>query len=197
MLAMNKLFEITFDMFKNSIDNTISNKIFIRNGIKDDIPYLNKEEQSSIINYMYFNQKSHSLIKPINIIEWLPKKIYQTAYYIVYLYDTYWLVSHNSHEGIIVKSYITYAQYIENQFNSIRDTHYQYLEQSYWCSSNELFKGVQILEQSPDKKVILIKHMTFPNSKIIIDHYLVKNGKQIYYFPFSNNYYYKPILYKQ
>ena len=55
MIEMTQLFDITFDMFKNAIDNTISNKMFIRNGIKEDMPNLNKEEQLSIINYMYFN----------------------------------------------------------------------------------------------------------------------------------------------
>jgi len=197
MIEMTQLFDITFDMFKNAIDNTISNKMFIRNGIKEDMPNLNKEEQLSIINYMYFNKKSHSLIKPINVIEWLPKKLYQTAYYIVNLYGNYWIISYSSHEGILVKTYIKNTQYIENQFNLIKDMNTNYLEQPFWCSSHELFTGVKMLEQSPDKNILLIKHMTFPNSKIIIDHYLVKNGKQIHYFPFSNNYNYKPILYKQ
>ena len=197
---MEQLFDITFDMCKNAIDNTISNKIFVRNGIKEDndIPCLYKKDQLFIINDMYFNNKNHSLIKPINTIEWLPKKLYQTAYYVVNLYGNYWIVSHSSYEGILVKTYITHTQYIENQFNLIKDLNTQYLEQIHWCSNNELFLGVQMLEQSPDKNIfLLIKHMTYPNSKIVIDHYLLKNEKKIYYFPFSNNYNYKPIFYKQ
>ncbi len=198
---MDKLCDITFDMFKNTIDNAISNKHFIRNGIKKDLPYLPKEQQTSIINEIYFdryfNKINHRVIKPINVIEWLPKIIYQSAYYIVNLYDNYWLVSHSSHEGIMVRTFITHAQYIEYIFNFIKDEDTQMLEQTYWCSSYELFSGLQFLEKYPEKNILLIKHMTFPNSKIIIDHYLVKQGKQIYYFPFSNNYHYKPLLYKK
>ncbi len=198
MLQIDELNKITFDDLKNTIDNTISNKIFVRNCILEDIPHLNKDEQLASINSIYFYPSTHQLIKTTNHIEWTPTKLYLNAYYVVNLYGSFWIISHNSHNGFIVKSSIKNIQYIDILFETVNKTNIQPLEQSYWSSHYELYMALQVLEQEPtnSKNIILIKQVNFLNSTIKINHYLYKNNNKYYYFPYSNICVYKPILYK-
>jgi hypothetical protein len=199
MLEMDKLWEIKLDNFKNAIDNVISNKTIIKNSI-ENMPNLKREEQLSVINKIFFNPLSFSLIKTINNIEWTPVKLYLTGYYIVNLYGNFWLVSHNSYKGFIVKSFIKYTDYVELLFDAVINCNIGYLAQTYWCSPQEIALASDFLEKNPDKYIILITQKTYsnnnPNSEVKISHYLYKKENQIYYLPFSNISVYKPMLYK-
>ncbi len=195
MLEIDRLHEITFDNFKNAVDNTISNKIFVRNCINQNMPNLKTSEILSAINTVLLSPSTHSLIKTINNIEWTPIKLYQTAYYIVNLYNDFWLVSHNSHNGFVVRYTMKYHQYMNILFNTLNILNIPHLEQMYWCSQNELHLASNIMEQD-NKQILLIKQTTFINNQLKINHYLYKNGNQIYYFPICNIGIYKPLLYK-
>jgi hypothetical protein len=196
MLEIDSLHQITFDNLKNAIDNTISNKIFVRNCILEDMPNITKDDQLIKINSIFFSPSSHMLIKTTNHIEWTPVKLYLNAYYVVNLYGNFWIISNSSYNGFVVKSYIKYIQYIDILFESIKNMNILSLPQNYWCSYHELSSGMQVLENDISKNIILIKEMKFINSPIIIHHYLYKNNNKYYYFPYSNNCVYKPILYK-
>lgn len=193
---MDRLSEITFDNFKNAVDSTISNKIFVRNCVNVKMPELKVSEILSSINKVFFNNSSHLLIKTINNIEWTPIKLYQTAYYIVNLYNDFWLVSHDTNYGFVVKSNMKYHQYIDVLFNTLNILSIPHLEKIYWCFQNELQLALKFMEEN-NKQLLLIKQTSFKEHILKINHYLYKNGNQIYYFPISNNGLYKPILYKQ
>ena len=191
---MNKLSEITFDNLKNAIDNTISNKIFVRNHIIENMPGLTKNEQITVIYKIFFEPSSISLIKTINNIEWTPVKLYLTGYYIVNLYGNFWLVSHNSHEGFVTRSYITFNDYIDILFKIVNNLNVTYLNHNYGCTDHDLIVAINTLKHTPDKHIIFIKQILFVNSPIILHHYIYKNGNEFYYFPLANNAIYKPFL---
>ncbi len=197
MLELDKLSEITFNMLKDAVDYTISNKIFVRNCIPDNISDLPKEDQLNAIKALCFHSYSHILIKTTHHIEWTPVKLYLTGYYIVNLYNKYWLITNQEDEGFRVRSYTTLGDYIKILYNDIiNNNNIAYLEQIYWCNNYEMSYGLKFLEQNPTKNIVLMKHSTFINSTIIINHFLFKNDDKIYYFPIANNYVYKPIIYK-
>ncbi len=196
MLEIDNLAQITFDNLKSAIDNTISNKIFVRNCILEDMPGITKEEQLAVINTLFFNPSSHMLIKTTNHIEWTPVKLYLNAYYVVNLYGSFWIISNNSYYGFVVKSYIKYIQYIDILFEAIKNMNVHSLPQNYWCANHELIMAMQVLEQDSSKNIILIRQDKFINSNMKINHYLYKNNDKYYYFPYSNTCVYKPMLYK-
>jgi hypothetical protein len=195
MLEITRLNEITFDDFKKTIDNVIKEKIFIKNGIQKNIPHLEVEEQLGGINYLIFNSTSkHFLIKTIHNIEWTPVKLYDTAYYMVNLYNKFWLISHNTYNGFVVKYNLTTKDYILYLFNFIKNNKHDSLPSIYYPTNYELYFAFDFIKKN-NMPYILIKQMTFPNSTIKINHYFIKIDEKIYYFPVSTDYVYKPILY--
>jgi hypothetical protein len=187
MLEINRLNEITFNNFEKAINYTIANKIFIKNNI-ENMSYLNEEEQLTKIHELYFSKSSHILIKTVNNIEWTPNKLYLTGYYFVNLHYAFWLVSHNTHEGFIVKYKLPHHKYIERIFEASISSAVEYLPASYWCSKQEILNAMQYLKEN----IMFIKQMSFLNSNILLNHYIYKKDGYIYYFQFSNERAYKP-----
>jgi hypothetical protein len=188
MLEIDRLHEITFNNLGEVIHNTISNKIFVRNNI-ETMPYLTEEEQLTKIHELFFSKSSHILIKTINNIEWTPIKLYLTGYYLVNLHNAFWFVSHNTHEGFVVKYKIPHHKYIDLVFQTSTKKSIEYLPESYWCSKQEISFAMQYLKE----KYILIKQMSFFNSHVLLNHYIYKHDGSLYYFQFSNERAYKPI----
>jgi len=188
MLEMSRLHEITFNDLEKVINDTISNKIFVRTNI-ENIPYLDEEEQLIKIHELFFSKSSHILIKTVNNIEWTPTKLYLTGYYFVNLYNTFWFVSHNTHDGYVIKYKIPHQKYIERIFQTSIKLSKEYLSINYWCSKQEITLSIQYLKE----KYIFIKQMSFFNSNVIINHYIYKQDDIIYYFQFSNESAYRPI----
>ena len=126
MLEIDRLNEITFNNLEKAINDTISNKIFVRNNIVE-IPNLTKDEQLNAIHQIFFNKLSYDLIKTVNNIEWTPVKLYLTGYYIVNFNSKFWLISHNTHEGFVVKYKITHQKYIDIVFLTASNLDINYL----------------------------------------------------------------------
>jgi hypothetical protein len=190
MLEIDRLSEITFDSFEKAIKKTISNKIFIRNNIVE-MPDLTKEDQLNTIHEVFFTRATYTLIKTVNNIEWTPVKLYLTGYYIVNLYNKYWMVSHNIHEGFVVKYKITHQKYIDIIFLMALDSDVEYLHEMYRCSKHDILYAVKNIKEH----IAFIKQTTFLNSDVIINHYVYKKDGKIYYLQFSNFNAYKPYIY--
>ena len=190
MLEINRLNEITFNDLEKAVNNTISNKIFIKDNI-ENMSYLNEEEQLTKIHELYFSKLSHILIKTVNNIEWTPNKLYLTGYYFVNLHYAFWLVSHNTHEGFVVRYKITHHKYIERIFEASISSEVDYLPGSYQCSKMEILNVMQYIKEN----IIFIKQMSFLNSNILLNHYIYKKDNRIYYFQFSNERVYKPLIF--
>jgi hypothetical protein len=188
MLEIDRLHEITFNDLEKVINDTISNKIFVRNNIKK-MQYLTEEEQLTKIHELFFSKSSYILIKTINNIEWTPIKLYLTGYYFVNLYNAFWLVSHNTHEGFVVKYKISHHKYIDIVFQTFTKLSIEYLPESYRCSKQEMSFAMQYLKENN----VLIKQMSFFNSNVLLNHYIYKKDDCLYYFQFSNERVYKPI----
>ena len=193
MLEIDRLNEITFNNLEKAINDTISNKIFVRNNIVE-IPNLTKDEQLNAIHQIFFNKLSYDLIKTVNNIEWTPVKLYLTGYYIVNFNSKFWLISHNTHEGFVVKYKITHQKYIDIVFLTASNLDISYLPEMYRCSKQEILNTLKYLKECKEH-IVLIKQMGFLNLNIILNHYLYKKGSDVYYFQFSNDQVYKPFLY--
>jgi hypothetical protein len=192
MLEITRLHEITSNDFKNTIDNAISNKMFIRNGIQNNT---NIYEQLSSINTLLFNpNNSHIIIKTIGNVEWTPIKLYDTAYYMVNMYNKFWLISHNSYNGFIIKYSVIIKDYICFLFNYINNITIESIPINLSPTNHELYYSYYHL-YSNKLQYILIKQMSFINSTHKINHYLINIDDKIYYFPISNINVYKPIFY--
>ena len=187
MLEIDRLHEITFEDFKKAINDTISNKIFIRNNILE-IPNLYKEEHLDTIHDIFFTRETHRLIKTVNNIEWTPVKLYLTGYYIVNFNDKYWFVSHNTHEGFVVKYKITHQKYIDIIFLHSIKSDIDYLPEIYRCSKQEILYAIKNIKEH----IAFIKQTVFLNSTTLINHYVYKYNGKFYYFQFSNERSYKP-----
>jgi hypothetical protein len=190
MLEIERLMEITFNNFEKAIADTVSNKIFVRNNIVE-MPNLTKDEQLYIMHNIYFTKSSHILIKTVNNIEWTPTQLYLTGYYIVNLHDKFWLISHNTHEGFVVKYKITHHKYIDILFEAAYNLNVGYLPLIYRCFKKDISNEIKNMKEH----IMFIKQMSFVNSTILLDHYLYKKDNKIYYFQFSNTSVYKPFIY--
>ncbi len=201
MLEITKLNDITIDDFKNTIDIAVSNKYFIRTGFHTGF-HTNSNttimEQLGAINNLIFNpNKSHIMFKTIGNIEWTPVKLYDTAYYMVNVYNKYWFITHNSYDKFVIKYSITIKEFINYIFNYIKKINYNNIESipiQYYLSNEELFYSVNYMEQNK-LQYILIKQMLFQDHNHKINHYLIKIDSKIYYFPISSHTVYKPIPY--
>ena len=196
MLEMSKLHLITMNDLESAINNTIKEKIFVRRGIqKDSLPDLSINEQLNAINNLMFNNKNYYLIKTLNNIEWTPEKLYQSAYYMIYYNNNYWIASHSSHEGFLIKFNISLKDYITFVFHYVKPfTQLLSLDNNYWPKNEELFYSYTNLKKIKNDDAILIKKNDYDND-IKINHFLYKIGNKIYYLPISNKLIYKPILY--
>ncbi len=201
MLEITKLNDITSNDFKNAIDIAISNKHFIRTGFHTGYNTNSNTtiiEQLGAINHLLFNpNKTHVLFKTIGNIEWTPVKLYDTAYYMINIYNKYWFITHNSYNGFVIKYNITIKEFIFYIFNYIKKINYNNIESipiQFYPSNEELFYSINYMEQNK-LQYMLIKQMMFLDSTQKINHYLVKFDNKIYYFPISSLTVYKPILY--
>ncbi len=198
MLQMSKLNEIDTNNFKNAINYNESNKIYIRLGIFTDILHnLDPHEQLNALTNLIFNtNNNYVLIKTVNNIEWTPEKLYQAAYYMISMNNKFWLISHSSYQGFVVKSCMTIKKYLEYVFNIVGiDNNATILDRNLWCNSNELHIAYNlIIESNIDFQ--FIKQTGFQNSFVKINHYLYKKNNTFYYFCISNKSFYKPIIYK-
>jgi hypothetical protein len=199
MLEITRLREITSNDFKNTIDNAISNKYFIRNGIQNNTNNITNNitiyEQLAAINNLLFNQNnSHILIKTIGNVEWTPIKLYDTAYYMVNIYNKFWLITHNSYDKFVIKYSVIIKDYICFLFNFIKNITVESIPLNLYLTSHELYYSYYHLH-SNKLQYILIKQMSFIDSIHKINHYLINIDNKIYYFPISNINVYKPILY--
>jgi hypothetical protein len=193
MLEINRLNEITFNHLEKAVNNTISNKIFIRNNFIQ-IPNLTQDDLLIKIHELFFSTSSHCLIKTVNNIEWTPVKLYLTGYYFVNLYNKFWLVSHNTHKGFVVEYYITHQKYVDIVFINSINLNISYLPQNYHCSKQEILNAIANFKLSKEY-CMFIKQVAFLNSNIILKHYIYKKNNEIYYFQFSNENVYKPFVY--
>lgn len=190
MLEIERLHEITPDMLIKAVDDAVSNKIFVRNNI-EQIPNLNKEDLLNRIHALFFSKSSVTLVKTINNIEWTPTKLYLTGYYVVNLHNTFWVVSHNTHEGFVVKYKITQPKYIDRIYQTAIKISTKQLPECYWCTKHEILNAIKQLKEA--HSYILIKQMSFVKSSIVLNHYIYKQKNQLYYFQFSTECVYKPV----
>ena len=184
MLEMNNLHQIIndFEPLKSAIDKTIKEKMFIRQGFKKNIPNLSENEQLLFISHMLGNQKTFLCIKINNMIEWTPIKIFQSAYFIIYLYDKYWIVKRDGYSCSVILS-ISLKNYIQVIFEEgIRNE--QYIPfQLYLCPKLEEFNAV--IHNLLKSDVVYVKKDKYNinNKLVIINHYLYKNNNDVYYIP--------------
>ena len=195
MLEISKLNEIKMNDLEKVVNYTVKEKIFVKRGIqKNGLPNLSTNEQLTAINYIMFNEPNYVLIKTLNNIEWTPEKLYQSAYYMIYMNSNYWIISHSSYEGFVVKYVISLKDYITFVFNYSKNNQQITLANYYWPKNEELYYSYNYLKQINYDDAILIKRSDLSDG-IKINHYLYKINNKIYYFPISNKYIYKPILY--
>ncbi len=183
-----------YESLKTAIDKSISEKIFIRKGFRNDIHKLSEEIQIySISNLLKDNTFNYNCICIPNIIEWTPVKLFQSVYFMVFLYDKFWIINRDSNKCMVV-SVLNMVDYIKrlHQNDNINS---QYLNNSYWANQNEFIHSLNILKNN---EVAYIKQVSY-NKKLKLNHYLYKDNEYIYYMVVcyldNSVSMYKPIIY--
>jgi hypothetical protein len=200
MFEMDKLNEFLFDFkpLKEAVDDYIKEKMFVPGGFKDNIYKLPEEYIFSGIN-MLLNDTSRifTCIKIVDMIEWTPVKIFQSAYFVVNLYNKFWIISKNClkcHVVLIIKM----SDYMNRLYEIGNKTDYKYIDEIHWPFPVEFMNSLEYLKTNDVafiKQIIYIKN----NEEIKINHYLYKNKDNIYYisvyYEKNNITVYKPMLF--
>jgi hypothetical protein len=189
MYQMNNLADIINDYkpLKNAIDYSINcdKKRYIRNGLSNPIPMRKLSEKEILFGI-------HSLIRDeprdmiclaiTDIIDWTPVKLFQTAYFMVRMYDKFWIISRDFYNCIVV-AVINMKDYIQYIYNIGIKENNNYIEDKYYPVFSKFRAALKLLEKSD---FALIESTSF-ELKIKINHYLYKQDKIIYYIPVYYN----------
>ena len=197
---MNNLPQIIndFEPLKNAIDKSVKEKMFVRQGFKKDVYNLSDTEQIYFISNMLANQNTCLCVKINNIIEWTPIKLYQSAYFIVYLYEKYWIIKRDAYSCSIILN-IGLKDYISYVFKEGMNNNRQFPFQLNILPKMEEFNSVIHNLLKTDAVYIKKDKFNINNKLIVINHYLYKYNDNIYYIPIlhssSLTSIYKPLLY--
>ena len=200
MFEMDKLYEIAFDYkpLKQAIDYSIKEKIFIPSGFKSNIYKLSEEFIFHGINTLFDDtSRNFTCIKIVDMIEWTPVKIFQSAYFIVNLYNKFWIISRNCLKCSVVLI-IKMKDYMSRLYDYGNKQDSQFLDNKFWPNQTDYINAMNYLKTNDAafiKQVVYNKN----NVEIKINHYLYKNNTNIYYIPVyhsnNNTRIYKPVFF--
>jgi hypothetical protein len=179
MFEFDKLSEIIndYDSLKNAVNNSIDNKLFIHNGLKHPIRKLpEKEILYGINSLMKHMERDYVCLSIIDIIEWTPIKLFQTAYFMVKLYDKFWIVRKDMYKCNVV-GVINMIDYIKYIYNIGIKEKTNYINNKCYPVFSKFRAALKPTEKDD---YALIEQVSY-ESNVKINHYLYKYNKVTYY----------------
>ncbi len=176
MFEYSKLNEIALDntTLKNTIINTITNNIFVRNGFNKNIHNLSDNQILKGIHYLLeSNIIPYVCIGLNNIIEWTPVKLFQSVYFMVKANNKFWIVERNAYKSTVVLT-ITLKDYLSRLYE-IGETS-NYINPKYCPPSADFQSALSNLKND----AAFIKQDKYNNNNKI-NHFLYKYNNNIYY----------------
>jgi hypothetical protein len=184
-----------YNPLKDAVDNYIKNKCFAPNGLTNPIRKLSEKEILFGINSLIRDApRDFICLSIVDIIDWTPIKLFQTAYFMFKIYDKFWIISRELNNSY-VSSVITMEDYIKFLFNiGIKDDS-TYIENKYHPVFTKFRAALKLLDNN---NVALIENVSY-DLKIKINHYLYKLDKIVYYVAVYHNNdsfrVYKPVIF--
>jgi hypothetical protein len=185
MIEIDRLSEFINDYqpLKNAIDNAIKDKMFIRRGFKKDIHKFGEEYQLFGINYLLKDSSTNFVcVSVVDTIEWTPVKLFQSLYFVVKLYDKFWVINRDNYKCSII-SVIHMKDYIKYIYDITIEQNASYLDCRYLLQYNEYRNS---LIKLMDEDVVSLKQVSYDTNKKI-NHYLYKRDNNIYYMSIAHN----------